>query len=156
MCGIAPGAGLSLPAADRDHPPGKWEDYCRQQGLDYVTDSTNADPHYTRNRLRLEVVPQLYVINPALPEAFSRLIEAMEEGYALVGAETGRFLAEHGTDGRVDTAAFLAAPGGGPAGGAGTAGRKMGGRALPPGTPNSAGSWPPVPVQWRSAAGSAF
>ena len=110
MCGIAPVRDyLCRPLIGITRQ--EVEDYCRQQELDYVTDSTNADPHYTRNRLRLEVVPQLYAINPALPEAFSRLIEAMEEGYALVGAEAGRFLAEHGTDGRVDTAAFLAAPG---------------------------------------------
>lgn len=33
--------------------------YCEQNRLDYVTDSTNSDTAYTRNRLRAEVVPIL-------------------------------------------------------------------------------------------------
>ena len=33
--------------------------YCHENGLDYVTDSTNTDTAYTRNRLRADVVPIL-------------------------------------------------------------------------------------------------
>lgn len=33
--------------------------YCRENGLEYVTDSTNADTAYARNRLRADVVPIL-------------------------------------------------------------------------------------------------
>ena len=33
--------------------------YCREQGLDFVTDSTNADTTYARNRIRAEVGPVL-------------------------------------------------------------------------------------------------
>ncbi len=33
--------------------------YCEEQALDFVTDSTNADTTYARNRIRAEVVPVL-------------------------------------------------------------------------------------------------
>lgn len=39
----------------------KW---LKQNDIPYVTDSTNADPHYTRNRIRSTVLPELREINP--------------------------------------------------------------------------------------------
>lgn len=39
----------------------KW---LEQNNIPYVTDSTNADPHYTRNRIRSTVLPELREINP--------------------------------------------------------------------------------------------
>ena len=50
------------------------EAYCRACGLDFVTDSTNADIAYARNRVRAKVVPELERINPRMEEAFGRLI----------------------------------------------------------------------------------
>ena len=35
------------------------EQYCGYYQLPYVTDSTNFEKHYTRNRIRLDVVPVL-------------------------------------------------------------------------------------------------
>ena len=34
-------------------------EYCKEQNLDFVTDSTNADTAYARNRIRAEVLPVL-------------------------------------------------------------------------------------------------
>ena len=39
----------------------KW---LKENNIPYVTDSTNADPHYTRNRIRSTVLPELREINP--------------------------------------------------------------------------------------------
>ena len=41
------------------------EDYCQERGLAFVTDSTNLLPDYSRNRIRLEVLPRLELLNPA-------------------------------------------------------------------------------------------
>ena len=49
------------------------EAYLHALGQDYVTDSTNADDAYTRNRIRHEVVPVLRQINPAVSGAAARL-----------------------------------------------------------------------------------
>ena len=68
------------------------EAYCAENGIDFVTDSTNFSEEYTRNRIRLRLIPELYALNPALPEAFAHLIEAMGEGYELVSREAEQFL----------------------------------------------------------------
>lgn len=52
------------------------ERYCRENELDYVTDSTNLSDDYTRNKIRHKIVPLLREINPALYGAMSRLSDA--------------------------------------------------------------------------------
>ncbi len=37
--------------------------YCKENGLDFVTDSTNADTEYTRNKIRSEIIPVMKQIN---------------------------------------------------------------------------------------------
>ncbi|MBP5303543.1 MAG: tRNA lysidine(34) synthetase TilS [Clostridia bacterium] len=49
------------------------EQYCEENNLDYVLDSTNQDITYSRNRIRQQVIPQLKVINPQVEEALSRM-----------------------------------------------------------------------------------
>ena len=50
------------------------ERYCRDNDIDYVTDSTNADDNYSRNRIRLNVIPELKKINPSFESAAARLM----------------------------------------------------------------------------------
>jgi tRNA(Ile)-lysidine synthase len=47
------------------------ETYCAQEKIPYVQDSTNADETYTRNFLRLRVLPLLKEINPRAVEHLS-------------------------------------------------------------------------------------
>ena len=49
------------------------EQYCEYYQLPFVTDSTNFEKHYTRNRLRLDVIPTLKQINPLFEEAILHL-----------------------------------------------------------------------------------
>lgn len=49
------------------------EIYCAQQRLEFVTDSTNFSPDYTRNRIRHEVMPVLADLNPAVLETVTRM-----------------------------------------------------------------------------------
>ena len=55
------------------------EEYCGENGLRYVTDSTNASTAYTRNKIRLELVPKLLEINPSLYEGIGRMTLALSE-----------------------------------------------------------------------------
>ncbi|ADU27795.1 tRNA lysidine(34) synthetase TilS [Ethanoligenens harbinense] len=48
------------------------EVYCAAHGLNYVTDSTNFSRAYGRNRIRLDVVPALRALNPALERTLAR------------------------------------------------------------------------------------
>ena len=55
------------------------EEYCGENGLRYVTDSTNASTAYTRNKIRLELMPKLLEINPSLHEGVGRMTFALGE-----------------------------------------------------------------------------
>lgn len=51
------------------------EAFCKENGLDFVTDSTNNDDTYTRNKIRHHIIPAMKEINPSLNLAVSRLTE---------------------------------------------------------------------------------
>lgn len=55
------------------------EIYCRENSLQYVTDSTNLQDIYTRNSIRHNVVPNLRKINPSFEKAFMRFFESANE-----------------------------------------------------------------------------
>lgn len=50
------------------------EYYCRSNGLDYITDSTNVDINFSRNRIRHNIIPEIKKINPQFESAVLRLI----------------------------------------------------------------------------------
>lgn len=77
------------------------EAYCAEHGLAYVTDSTNADVSYARNRIRKLVVPQLRAINPQAETAIMRVIARAREWDSDVTARAEALLAESVTDGGV-------------------------------------------------------
>ncbi len=51
------------------------EEYCRERGLEFRDDASNASPYYTRNRVRHEVVAALKQINPRVVEHISSAAE---------------------------------------------------------------------------------
>ncbi len=55
------------------------EAYCEQHHLTYVTDSTNADTTYSRNRIRHRVLPELKAINPQVETAVLRAVSRAKE-----------------------------------------------------------------------------
>lgn len=86
------------------------ENYCKDKSIEYVTDKTNFDDSYSRNRIRLNVIPQLKKINPSFEKAVYRLTQsaAADDDYfsSLVtdiiskskteyGYNTAQFINEH-------------------------------------------------------------
>ncbi len=53
------------------------EEYCKSHNIPYVNDSTNSERIYTRNKVRLDVVPVLRTINPSIEDAFLRFAKNM-------------------------------------------------------------------------------
>ena len=51
------------------------EQYLRQIGQSWVEDETNADPAFTRNRVRHELMPALRAFNPSLNATLANLAE---------------------------------------------------------------------------------
>ncbi len=54
------------------------ESICREAGLDFVVDPSNADTTYFRNRLRHELLPLLASYNPQVKEALLRTAHALQ------------------------------------------------------------------------------
>ena len=52
------------------------EAYDAAAGIAFVTDSTNADVTFARNRVRRDILPAFYRLNPRADEAFARLMRA--------------------------------------------------------------------------------
>jgi tRNA(Ile)-lysidine synthase len=57
-------------------------------------DSSNADPRYTRNRLRHELLPLLKTFNPAIVPALGQLASQAGEAFELLEEEAVRLLKE--------------------------------------------------------------
>ena len=54
-------------------------DYCAENNLEFVTDSTNADLNYTRNYIRHEIMPRLRTVNPNADEAIMRMCVSLRK-----------------------------------------------------------------------------
>lgn len=68
---------------------------CRKGGIEYVTDSTNAENDCTRNKLRLDLIPMLREIFPSPERSGARLSEAAREDNDFILSEARRFLESH-------------------------------------------------------------
>lgn len=53
--------------------------FAEKRGISYVEDSTNADPAYSRNFLRVKVIPLLMEMNPSLTDAALRFCRNLRQ-----------------------------------------------------------------------------
>jgi len=75
------------------------EGYLSMLGQDFVTDSTNFDTAYTRNRIRHEIMPVLREVNPRLTDAVARLSALLRQDEIYLAGETERLLMQAAQDG---------------------------------------------------------
>ena len=61
-------------------------EYCVKNGIEYVTDTTNDDVSYTRNRIRHNVVPEFRCINPSFEASAGRCISLINEDEAFLSS----------------------------------------------------------------------
>lgn len=54
-------------------------DYLKWREEDFVTDSTNLTTDYTRNKIRLEIIPKLAEINPSILDSIASTAQRMAE-----------------------------------------------------------------------------
>ena len=74
--------------------------YCKDNSIEYVTDSTNALADCSRNIIRLNVIPELKKINPSVVSSASRMADAAREDDSYFNELTSEFLSEYNiTDG---------------------------------------------------------
>ena len=82
--------GISVIRPLLDVPRTEIEAYCEENGLDPVTDHTNQEPIYTRNRIRLELLPELMKYNENIVAGLTRMgrIAAADKEYLWQQTET--------------------------------------------------------------------
>ncbi len=64
------------------------EQYCAAHGVPYVQDSTNADEHYRRNRVRHRILPELVAMNPRFVENSVKLLQRLRDDESYLTAQT--------------------------------------------------------------------
>ena len=96
LCGIPPQReGIVRPLLDASR-----EDilkYLESRGQDYVTDSSNSDTHFTRNKIRHEVLPLLRSMNSHISDGLHRMAQRLRRSAELCDAVVNRFRREHVT-----------------------------------------------------------
>lgn len=70
------------------------EEYCKEKELDFRVDATNSEAIYTRNKIRLSVLPLLSEFNPNIAEALARLADIAKEDKQYFARETEKVFAE--------------------------------------------------------------
>lgn len=82
--------------------------YLEERGIGHVFDETNDQRTYARNRLRLDIMPQLLDINPALAAHICRTADILRGENELLDDLARQRLPQDGT--AVETSAFASAP----------------------------------------------
>lgn len=66
--------------------------YCEKKGLEYVTDATNADVEYSRNRIRNNILPELAKINENVISNISRTSELIRADDGFLDSTAKEFI----------------------------------------------------------------
>lgn len=82
------------------------EDYVKENNLQYVVDSTNFCDDYTRNKIRHNILPQLFEINPAFDKAFSKCNESLRISKDYISQTAEKLVEKSECDGFYDCSVF--------------------------------------------------
>ena len=93
-CGIAPRRALAVGEVQRPlliYSKEEIISFCTQSSHEFVTDSTNSDVSYPRNRVRKNILTQLSEINPEFLSAFMRFTESARLDAEYLDAEAQKY-----------------------------------------------------------------
>ncbi len=71
------------------------ENYCKDNNIPFVTDSTNLSDEYSRNLLRHKVIPILKELNPSVEETVLKTVSALREDNNFIKTVADRYLKEN-------------------------------------------------------------
>lgn len=73
-------------------------DYIQSEQLSYITDSSNLESIYIRNKIRLNIIPQLQTINPSYADCICRTMENLQQAETVytktISEQKNKFLKE--------------------------------------------------------------
>ncbi|MBR1383289.1 MAG: tRNA lysidine(34) synthetase TilS, partial [Ruminococcus sp.] len=87
------------------------EEFLAQRGQGFVTDSTNLEDEYSRNKIRHKVIPVLKELNPSLVKTFGETVERLREDSRFLEEQADRFVESIRIEGGYDRNALAAADG---------------------------------------------
>lgn len=91
LCGIPPKrAGIIRPLIYCTRA--EIEEYCRNNGISYIVDSTNTDTLYKRNFIRQNIVPEMLNLNPSLYKTLIRTQKALKQDEEYLSRQTEKAL----------------------------------------------------------------
>ncbi len=73
-------------------------EYCHKNGLDFVTDATNADDVYSRNYIRLHIIPHLKQLNSGVLANTARLCSAARLDEDFIQTQVQKYFSDMGDD----------------------------------------------------------
>ena len=82
------------------------ENYCKENDLPFVTDSTNLSDDYTRNMLRHSVIPVLKKINPQVENSVIKTSKSLKNLSVMVTNEAKAFINKNFVDSKLKLADF--------------------------------------------------
>lgn len=81
-------------------------DYCGENGIEYIFDSTNNDTAYTRNYIRHEILPRFYRINPSFLETVAGMANRLSSEREFIELCAEEFLRNNLCNGGINIAAL--------------------------------------------------
>ena len=83
------------------------EAYLREKHFSYVTDSSNLEDHYTRNRIRHRILPELEMLNPSLYDSAANTLRQLRRDADFIESMTDSAYRELVKDHSLDAAVLL-------------------------------------------------
>lgn len=85
-------------------------EYLRWRGESFVTDSSNLETDYTRNKIRLNILPLMSEINPSVIESIAQTAERIAESEKVYAAAIEQGIARVKQGNCIDTAKLMTEP----------------------------------------------
>ncbi len=83
------------------------EDYCKENNIPFVTDSTNLTDDYTRNKIRHNIVTVLKEINPSVEQSVLRMSQNLREDSDFLDSLAEEYITKNTeADGKLGIAGF--------------------------------------------------
>lgn len=98
LCGIPPVRGNIIRPIIRCTRV-ETEEYCKQKGIDFRIDETNADETYSRNHIRAKIVPEMCLLNKSFHDSIHRMTVQLSEQEEYLNQQADLLLARAKVDG---------------------------------------------------------
>ncbi len=85
-------------------------EYCAHNQLEFVTDSTNLNTEYTRNKIRKDIAPKLKELNSGAVKNAYRMSQNLREDSSFIENTAVCFAEELGESHEIDTERLISAP----------------------------------------------